>query len=93
MPKDEIIKIFDTVKEIQTRDDRIRELEEILHNINTSDGETTTPVLDLVNKNKELQQRIDKVIEYIEKGSYKDLYNIKSINEILKILKEGDDNE
>lgn len=47
---------------------------------------------ELSEKNIELENRIDKVIDYIEKGSYKDLYNIKSIDKLLETLK-GDSNE
>ena len=96
-------KINELYKTIEAKDKiideqvlEIAELRKTLHNINYSDGETTTPVLDLIDINKELRQRINKAIEYIkencsnyyvEKPNYRGVELI-NIEELLKILGE-----
>ena len=47
----------------------------------------------LYKENKELQQRLDKAIEYIKKNYFEEVYKTKgtTANDLLNIL--GDDNE
>lgn len=62
--------------------------EEDVQNIINAYEKDIEYIKQLEKENKQLKEIIDKAIEYIEKGSYKDLYNIKSIDYLLEILKE-----
>lgn len=72
---------------------RINELENILNKIMASDGETTTPILDLINENEKLNHIIEKQdrdIAAISKGNKK----LKSrIEKAVELLKRYTDNE
>ena len=84
IPPDYCELLFNYIINMQQENEQLKE---ILHNINTSDGVTTTPVLDLIKENQQLKEQL----ELYENGVIYDS-RVDKLESVLDEIREYIDN-